>query len=434
MFSKTLNLTISNEIYPMLFNLNKNNFNNICEQIFKYGYNKYFPTILDTQSDIISCVSNKHDTLIQTVNDKNNVLSGEINLIKNMMSSMNIDKKLSKFEDIVQDLFGITKHSSKKGQLGEDIIYKIIRNRFKDCTLKETRGKSHYGDAILKIPKNNNTHQILIEIKNYSRPIDTNEINKMKYDMTFTGIKYGLFISLKSGYVGKKQMCIEKFNHKNEIFTILYIPNVMNDINKIESSILLLDRIIELEYNSLDPIDYSLISNKLTDLDVIYDDCKVLRKNFGFMETNIKQQIHNFYIILKNYEDELRKKINSIWAELNNEIEHLKNKSEVENTDHLIELIKDKKTISMQILTQILKIIRKYNLTISCINNDQKYTSMCWHFNDFDGANNVKGSIVKKGTFIEVSIHNPLKVSLTFDDVKDKNKIKVLNGVLQSLC
>lgn len=439
---KTINITISKKKYPMLYNLNKKKINDMCNDIFKFGYDKYFPysnnnnnnDINNNKLELQTCISNKHDTVMQTVNDKTHILKSEIGSIKNLLQTMDMSKKLNEFEDILQELFGITKHSSKKGKLGEEIIYKMIKNKFKDCTLDETRNTPHSGDAILNIPKQNKVKKVLIEIKNYSRSVDTDEINKMKYDMINTNIKYGLFISLKSGYVGKKQLCIDKFYHKDKEFTMLFVPNVMDNINKIESSIILIDRIIDIENNNR-KFDYSYISSKLEELDKVYEDCKSLHTKFSKMEDNIKQQIHDFYIVLKKYEDDLKKRINYIWMEISDEMDHIKDESDNDklNTDKLINLIKNKKTKSVQILTDILKTIKKNNLTINCINNSDdenvKYSSLCWHFKN---KNNIKGCIVKKGTFIEILIHKPIKTSITFDDnKKNKNKLYYLDNILK---
>jgi len=48
--------------------------------------------------------------------------------------------------------------------------------------------------------------KIMVEVKNYNKIIDQEQIDKLKFDMRYNNIKGALFVSLNSGIVGKKNL------------------------------------------------------------------------------------------------------------------------------------------------------------------------------------------------------------------------------------
>ena len=79
---------------------------------------------------------------------------------------------------------------------------------------------------IIKYPSflsDKNSSLEFLEVKNYKSPIPRKEIDKFKRDMSKTGNKLGIFISLYSNIVGKKRFHIENFNDKQKI---IYIPSI----------------------------------------------------------------------------------------------------------------------------------------------------------------------------------------------------------------
>ena len=84
-----------------------------------------------------------------------------------------------------------TKTSSHLGQMGEETIYNILKDKYKIISDSKT---FHSGDFIIEI----NGIQILIEIKNYKNSVPSHEVKKMYDDIRRQGTRAGLFISLNS--------------------------------------------------------------------------------------------------------------------------------------------------------------------------------------------------------------------------------------------
>ena len=87
---KIIELHIDIESFPYLINVLNDKLGDLCYEIFKKGYDNLFPK--------------------QT----------EISLV---------DAKIEKIDNIMEQLFGITYNSSKKGKVSEDIVYTFIKSR-----------------------------------------------------------------------------------------------------------------------------------------------------------------------------------------------------------------------------------------------------------------------------------------------------------------
>jgi hypothetical protein len=96
-----------------------------------------------------------------------------------------------------------SKLSCSKGSSREDIVMDIIIDKFNNFIVENTSKKHHSGDIQVKLPSGN---KIIIEVKNYNKTIDQDQIDKLKFDMKFNNIKGALFVSLNSGIVGKKNL------------------------------------------------------------------------------------------------------------------------------------------------------------------------------------------------------------------------------------
>src|SRR3972149_6914600 len=152
--SKILKLHIDINNFPMLFKINNNDLGELCYYIFERGYKSYFPS---------------QDLQEQNINNQFTLLTQNL-----------------------QNMLGIESH--KKGVIGEDMVYNIIKNKFKDHTLEITRHEPHKGDGIIWI----NDRKIMLEIKNYTKTVDRDELETLLYDMEYNNIDYALFVSLKS--------------------------------------------------------------------------------------------------------------------------------------------------------------------------------------------------------------------------------------------
>jgi hypothetical protein len=189
----------------------------------------------------------------------------------------NIDKTMVGIESRISDnlinvktsIDKLTESGNKsvlKGGMGERLIERIVKYNFPDYTIVNTSKETGSGDYMLNLPSGD---AILFEIKNYKSPIPKKEIDKFKRDLTKTGHKIGIFISLYSGIVGKKRFYIENYNEKQKI---IYIPCAGIDGISITWSILLAKECLKLQMPPM-----SINRGKICEL---YDNFEGIYKNF----------------------------------------------------------------------------------------------------------------------------------------------------------
>jgi hypothetical protein len=80
----------------------------------------------------------------------------------------------------------------QRGQIGEDLVETILRERFSDITNMTKVPKS--GDITLWI----GGRKTIIEVKNYTNPVPTSGVEKFRRDLSTAGADSGVFISLQS--------------------------------------------------------------------------------------------------------------------------------------------------------------------------------------------------------------------------------------------
>jgi hypothetical protein len=83
-----------------------------------------------------------------------------------------------------------------RGQVGEELIESILRERFNDITNMTKVPKS--GDITLWIAG----RKTIVEVKNYSNPVPTTGVEKFRRDLSTAGAFSGVFISLQSPISG----------------------------------------------------------------------------------------------------------------------------------------------------------------------------------------------------------------------------------------
>ena len=75
-------------------------------------------------------------------------------------------------------------------------------------------------------------------------PVPKNEVIKMQNDMITHNIHFGIFISLNSNIQGYKEIDIFTFQHNEQIFTILMISTLINDIKKLDLGLSIIRNIL----------------------------------------------------------------------------------------------------------------------------------------------------------------------------------------------
>lgn len=414
----TINITLDKKVFPELFNLKQDMLDEKCRSIFLYGYNLLYPNINKLQHASIESLNTE-------------LIRNDINKLNNSIDINNMNEKIDSFANLMNDFLGITHNSSRKGMVSENIIYDIISNKFKDYTIEITRGKPHNGDAILTIPLSNK--KLMIEVKNYSHNVDTDEINKLLYDMKYTNIDHCVFISLKSAFVGKKRLEIKTYNIDNNKYTIVFVPYAFEDMNRIENAIVLMERLYETndtqnEYKNL----YKNINSHLHEIDSIYTTFGEVKCNYTKLECTIKNQLSNHYKILRDYEFNMKRTIDNLWNKINMEFNNYKlERTEIKNS--VQDAIKNSTHKSkLKHILELLDFLARYNIYTET-NTIEIHNDQCWIL--MNSVEESIGTLSKQNNTIELCLTKPVFITLSIKKNREDfaNSIKVLEGILDKI-
>lgn len=414
---KSVQFEISESEFPILFKMDECEIDDVCFDVFKYGYRSKFP-----HDDEIN-----DNAIIMNMIHHTDSIKNDIKEIDKKIDTSEIDRKLNQFSGILEQMFGITNNSSKKGKLTEDMIYLMLRGKFKDFAIEETRGTPHSGDAIIHIPKNDKVVKVITEIKNYINVVDTEEIDKLKYDMKYNKIKYAIFVSIRSGFVGKRQLSIEEFKHNNEVYTIVYVPNLFDDINKMEASVILIDKLIDYhitqnhEHVNLKWLERSIISH-LTKLDALYSEYNGLKNSYFKMDKCIKQAISDHYSTIISYEQTLKQKINDTWDSINKDFGQAEFELIANQKSDIVNRLKSKP--GNKNLISVIQILMRHNMYVQ-----ESGVSKLWHILTSD-TDSISGTILRSSKEIHISFQSP-KINFDVDaNKKIDDDLIVLDNLL----
>lgn len=392
---------INKDIINDLSNYNIEEINAIAKNLFLEWHKKTFYTNLSGLDNTLELHQQK---IRSDIDDK----------ISNIKSS------ITDLCQVTKDVFGISKTSQKRGEIMENSIYELFQNQFQNYSFEKTNHLSHHADATMITPDN---HKFLIEIKNYQNTVDQKEIDKLKYDMSFTKIKHGLFISIQSGIVGKKVVDIERYTRDDNEYSIVYISYVLEENHKIHTGIAMIEALMKLDTcKKTNRIEYleDRVLKTMREISYLSDTLNILRTKFIGMEKVIKDQLNDYYVNIRDYECQIKNKLNIIWDNIMKDIANTGDiLLEYDDNDIILDETKDTEVFSiMSKLLDILKdknykLIRKSETNLSLYNKD-KYM----------------GDIKKFRQKIEVTFEEP-KITIKFN-VKDNNDInyKFLESII----
>jgi hypothetical protein len=325
-----INLKIKSDDFPILFKLKKKELDNIIIDIFKKGYDIYFPEL------------------------------NEEYLIENKVSS-----KINNLENVLTKLIGLSSSSARKGELAENILEEIIKSKYKDINYTDMSNVNHSGDAWLKFDSYDNI--VMIESKNYNYKVNKDEVTKMKNDMITNNINWGLFISWNSKVQNYRDFDIEIFNHHEQSYTIIFISELSKDVDRIELCIQLLRKLI-LNYNKDNKFPWitNKIKNDLEQLNNIITLNYQLTDNFYDLENIIKSGLNKYYTNMRDYQHKIDIMITEISKNINGTISDSLIENSFNYNLYLDNYKNDKKIFSL--LCRILDLFKEFNLIIN--NND----------------------------------------------------------------
>lgn len=338
-----------------------------------------------------------------------------------------ISNKIDKLDTVIENLLGVHSNSSKRGKFGEDYLFSLIKKHHPDIDINLTRYHPHHGDAVLIFPQkiNNWRIRVMLEVKNYTKNIDLTEINKLKYDMEFTGYKFAIITSLQSGFVNRHSLNYEQFKIKNRTKYIIYVPHLSSCIEKLDLAILLINKIIQFEQD-IKNNDLSMISlgdsikDDLKKLNTIYENTCNLRTKYHKMESSIRNQLVEFGSDINYHHLELKKQLNQIWQNINDKLDVNKwkvyqtNQSIFDDLEKKLKTEKRKKTFYQNLIA----LLNLFNLQgIKIIKKKDKYIS------DIGEVHLNKNKLI----FIK---NNP-KLKLEFGTRIKKSELELVNGLLK---
>lgn len=201
-----MNFTINNNNQNLIQYLDKidnNNHNSFINYILNLGFQEYIK--LEKQSNNCNTFNiNNSDTF----NKNPEILNTELDNIKLLINELKLEMKNNSL---------ILNKNNNKGNIGENIIYDFFNNN--NYQIEDMSEIPHSGDLKLFLSEIN--QNVLVEIKNYKNTVDQKQIDKFYYDLNYTGLKLGIFISLSSKIVNIKYPIEWKITENNQILIFI---------------------------------------------------------------------------------------------------------------------------------------------------------------------------------------------------------------------
>jgi hypothetical protein len=257
----------------------------------------------------------------------------------------------------------ILNKNNNKGNLGEKMIYDFFnKNHYQ---IEDTSENPHSGD--LKLYLTDINQYVLIEIKNYKYTVDQKQIDKFYYDLEYTGIKLGIFISLQSKIVNIQFPIEWKITKNNEILIFI------SECSEEQLYLAIFSLITLYKNNKLIHNNYQLSNNEDLFNDIKYlalqkDNINKLKNEILNLHSSYTNSILSLYNNLCLFDNNFNYIINKIYNKLDNLLqtsgsnEYLSQKN-LKNNEIYLKL--DKITNNKDLLEMILSdLINKYTLEL----------------------------------------------------------------------
>lgn len=304
-------IKLDKDLFPKLFEIEED-----LESKILFLINIGYQNVFSSQSEL-GLIDNVNNICRKYKDDILNGIDSKNENIKLRLEEIKSNVKSEELLDTLDKLFGIRNTSSKKGAISEDYVFNLFNEKYKNYSLDETRKVSHSADGELTSPSG---LRCLLEIKNYTNSVNKDEVDKFKFDLKFKNIKFGLFISLQTGICFKNSIDYESFEHNNETYHIIYISKLIEDVNKLDCGMLMLENLYKLNFKDNYDIKIKqikqLIYENLNEIENIIKQTEKLRDEYLSMETVIRSNFDNFYNKFRSYECDMKSKIQKIWNNL----------------------------------------------------------------------------------------------------------------------
>lgn len=120
----------------------------------------------------------------------------------NNQISQQVERLFDNISDILKKVDGMnmyfSKESSVKGEITENVYETLLNEEFKNAEITRTSNLARAGDFIISI----HDKRYMVDIKNYTRNVPSNEINKLARDVRECKVDGGILVSTNSGICG----------------------------------------------------------------------------------------------------------------------------------------------------------------------------------------------------------------------------------------
>ena len=258
-------LDIDLKKYPELKKQKKSELDKSVKKIFDLGYKMKYPKI-----------------------EKNR------EIVSNIRDGIQIDE----LNRSITQLLGVTSNSSKKGELVEGIVEEYVKARYGEKSYEVKRSEGHCGDGWLKL---SNGIKCVVEVKAYLTTVNAKELEKLKYDMDYNDMRYGIMVSLGSNIQGSKLLDLETYERKGVKNYVIKLSHVSENYDMLDMGFNLLEKISEID-NSKKSVYY--LEDKLREKIEILGDkinrSKKIREMYSNMSKEIGDRMSEFYVELTN--------------------------------------------------------------------------------------------------------------------------------------
>lgn len=418
-----IEIEINKNIFPKLFDAHEN-LDQLILFLLNIGYQNFFSSV--NEKNFIDSMNNTcrqfKDDIVKSFDSKNENIKDKLLLLESNIQKSNANEKLEELSKIIEKLFGISNTSSKKGQISENLIYNMLEEKFSDYSYDVKRHIAHHADGELTSPTGMKS---LIEIKNYTNTVNKDEVEKFKYDLKYTKNNFGIFISLQTGIAFRKGIDYETFQDGDETYHIIYISKLMEDTNKLQSAILLIENLYKI--NSKDNIDLKIqqikkiVYDNFNELESLISKTSDIRNEYVKMESVIKQNFDSFYCKLRSHETEMKAKMQKVWLNLFNDLDYI-DKNYIDLNTSLLQNIPEKDKC-YTILSRLFDLLSKNNIKLSEEGN--KYIMMI--------NNSLFGEVKKMKDKVQfLTLDSSIVINLKINDNSLDSNFNLINMLIKN--
>lgn len=197
-----------------------------------------------------------------------------------------------------------------KGQIGEEFVESILRQRFGEITNVAKVSKS--GDLTLYVQH----RKIIIEVKNYTNAVPTSGVEKFQRDLTTTNACGGLFISLRTPITSvTRDFTIRYENAETKTVPCAYI--VSSDASAILIAVNMISSLIQsFDYLNTELYNKDKIISGVYDIADSLNEISRVRNDLQVGVGNLTNQMIKTTLGLAGAESSIRRVVDNLRAEL----------------------------------------------------------------------------------------------------------------------